>query len=104
MSPRTTKWQSTVRRTTATLVAGFGVLTVATAAQAHDEKYWKRNGPPFVPPGHVYYTPPVYYAPPVVYAAPRPVVVYPPPMVYEAPPAYYGPPPGLNLNFNVPLR
>ena len=70
-------------------------------AQAHDEKYWKRKGPPFVPPGHIY-----YQAVPVVYAS-RPVVVVPPPaIIYGREPVYYygAPQPGLNVNINVPLR
>lgn len=89
---------SALSRTAALLIAGVGVLAATTAAQAHDDKYWKRKGPPFVvPPGHVYYAAPVVYAPP-------PVVVYPAPVVYERMPMYYGPPPGLNINLNVPLR
>lgn len=92
------KWRSTLARTAAVLVAGFGVLAVATAAQAHDEHHWKRRGPPFIPPGHVYYSAPIVYAP-------RPVVVYPAPYVYEREPMYYlAPSPGLNINLNMPLR
>ena len=59
------------RSLTALATAALGVAAIATSAQAHDEKYWKRKGPPFVPPGHVY-----YQAVPVVFA-PRPVVVVP---------------------------
>lgn len=87
-------------RAAAVSIVGLGILVAATGAQAHDERHWKHRGPPFVPPGHVYYARPVVYAP-------RPVVVYPAPVVYEpvaAYPAYYGPPPGLNINLNVPLR
>jgi hypothetical protein len=80
------------------LVLGVAIFTNAAARADDDEwKHWKHHGY-FVPPGHVYYGGPVIYAP-------RPVVVYEPPPVYYAPaPTYYGPPPGLNLNFNVPLR
>ena len=58
---------------------------------------WKHRGRYFIPPGHVYYTPPPYYAP--RYYAARPMVVYQAPVYYE--PAYY-PPPGLTIS--IPLR
>ena len=89
------------RSLTALAMAALGVAAIATSAQAHDEKYWKRKGPPFVPPGHIY-----YQAVPVVYAS-RPVVVVPPPaIIYGREPVYYygAPQPGLNVNINVPLR
>jgi hypothetical protein len=87
-------WTATVA-----VIAGLSVLATATGALAHDddEREWKHHGHHFIPPGHVY-----YYGPPAYYA-PRPVVVYPAPVYYEPAPVYY-PPPGLNLNFNVPLR
>ena len=80
----------------AATIAGLAVLAAATGALAHDngERGWKHRGRYFVPPGHVYYAPPVYYAP-------RPMVVYPAPVYYEPAPAYY-PPPGLTIN--IPLR
>ncbi len=97
MTMHATKWRTILRRAAATLVGACGVLGIATAAQAHDGWHWKKHRY-FVPPGHVYYSPPVVYAP-------RPVMVYRPAPVYYAPePVYYGPPPGLNLNFNIPLR
>ena len=89
------------RSLTVLAMAALGVATATASAQAHDEKYWKRKGPPFVPPGHVY-----YQAAPVVYA-PRPIVVVPPPaVIYGREPVYYygAPQPGLNVNINVPLR
>lgn len=83
------------------MLTGAAMLFGGAAAQAHDggpPGHWKHGY--WVPPGHAYY----YSAPPVFYA-PAPVVVYrPPPVVYEPVYPVYGPPPGLNLNFNVPLR
>jgi hypothetical protein len=86
----------TWRTVTAVTIASLAVLATASGAFAHDEgeREWKHRGRYFVPPGHVYYAPPVYYAP-------RPMVVYPAPVYYEPPPVYY-PPPGLTIN--VPLR
>jgi hypothetical protein len=83
----------------AATIAGLAVLAAATGALAHDngERGWKHRGRYFIPPGHVYYTPPPYYAP--RYYAARPIVVYQAPVYYE--PAYY-PPPGLTIN--IPLR
>ncbi len=80
----------------AVAIAGLSVLAAATGALAHDDddQGWKHRRHYFVPPGHVYYGPPVYYAP-------RPVVVYPAPVYYEPAPVYY-PPPGLTIN--IPLR
>jgi hypothetical protein len=85
----------------AATIAGLAVLAAATGALAHDngERGWKHRGRYFIPPGHVYYTPPPYYAP--RYYAPRPMVVYQAPVYYEPAPAYY-PPPGLTIN--IPLR
>ena len=85
----------------AATIAGLAVLAAATGALAHDngERGWKHRGRYFIPPGHVYYTPPPYYAP--QYYAPRPRVVYQAPVYYEPAPAYY-PPPGLTIN--IPLR
>ena len=82
-------------------ISGLAVLAAATVALAHDdgERGWKHRGRYFIPPGHVYYTPPPYYAP--RYYAPRPMVVYQAPVYYEPAPAYY-PPPGLTIN--IPLR
>jgi hypothetical protein len=90
------KQRPTWRATTAAAITGLAVLAAATSAWAHDhgEREWKHRGRFFVPPGHVYYAPPVYYAP-------RPMVVYPAPVYYEPAPAYY-PPPGLTIN--IPLR
>jgi len=83
------------RTITIAAISGLAVLAAATAAWAHDdEREWKHHGRNFVPPGHVYYAPPVYYAP-------RPVVVYPAPAYYEPLPVY-SPPPGLTIN--IPLR
>ena len=56
-------------RTAIVIFAALGAVAIAASARAHDEKHWKRKGPPFVPPGHVY-----YQAVPVVYA-PRPVIL-----------------------------
>jgi len=100
MTRHATTWRTILRRAATIMIGAGGVFALATAAQAHDGwHHWKKHHRHFVPPGHVY-----YYAPPVYYA-PRPVVVYQPRPVYYAPePMYYGPPPGLNLNFNVPLR
>jgi hypothetical protein len=96
------KVHTTLQRSLTVLaMVALGTATVAASAQAHDDKHWKRKGPPFVPPGHVY-----YQAVPVVYA-PRPVVVVPPPaIIYGREPVYYygAPQPGVNLNINVPLR
>jgi hypothetical protein len=89
-------------RTGLVILAALGAVAIAASARAHDEKHWKRKGPPFVPPGHVYY----YQSVPVVYA-PRPIVVVPPPaVIYGREPVYYygAPQPGVNLNINVPLR
>jgi hypothetical protein len=99
MTRHATTWRTILRRAATMLIGAGGVFALATAAQAHDDwHHWKKHHRHFIPPGHVYYAPPVYYAP-------RPVVVYQPRPVYYAPePMYYGPPPGLNLNFNVPLR
>lgn len=90
------------RTATAAMFSGLALLVVATSASAHDDddRGWKRHKRHFVPPGHVYYAPPVYYAPRAYYA-PRPVVVYPAPVYVEPVPAYY-PPPGLTIN--IPLR
>jgi hypothetical protein len=91
------KQRQTWRTITAAAIAGLAVLAAATGALAHDdgEREWKHHrGRYFVPPGHVYYAPPMYYAP-------RPVVVYPAPVYYDPAPAYY-PPPGLTIN--IPLR
>lgn len=88
-------------RTAIVIFAALGAVAIAASARAHDEKHWKRKGPPFVPPGHVY-----YQAVPVVYA-PRPVILVPPPaVIYGREPVYYygAPQPGVNLNINVPLR
>lgn len=99
MARHATMWRAMLHRTAAILIGAGGMVAVASAAQAHDDWHWKKKHRHFVPPGHVY-----YYAPPVVYAPP-PVVVYRPRPVYYAPePMYYGPPPGMNLNFNIPLR
>lgn len=98
MARHATKWRAMLHRTAAILIGAGGMVAVASAAQAHDDWHWKKKHRHFVPPGHVYYAPPVVYAPP-------PVVVYRPRPVYYAPePTYYGPPPGMNLNFNIPLR
>ena len=88
--------RQTWRKATAAAITGLAVLAAATGALAHDggERGWKHRGRHFVPPGHVYYAPPVYYAP-------RPMVVYPAPVYYDPAPAYY-PPPGLTIN--IPLR
>jgi hypothetical protein len=75
------------------------VLSAAGSALArdYDDDYgWKhkhRHGPPFVPPGHVYYVE-------------RPVVYAPPPRVYYPEPMYYGPAPlpPPSININIPLR
>ena len=85
----------------AATIAGLAVLAAATGALAHDngERGWKHRGRYFIPPGHVYYTPPPYYA--SRYYAARPMVVYQAPVYYEPAPAYY-PPPGLTIN--IPLR
>jgi hypothetical protein len=95
------KQRPTWRTTAAATITGLAVLAAATGALAHDdgEREWKHHeryhhGRYFVPPGHVYYAPPVYYAP-------RPMVVYPAPAYYEPAPVYY-PPPGLTIN--IPLR
>ena len=71
------KW----RTTAAAVISGLAVLAATTGAMAHDdgERGWKHRGRHFVPPGHVYYAPPVYYAP-------RPTVVYPAPVYYGRPP------------------
>lgn len=85
------------RTTMAAAVSGLAILAAATGALAHDDdegRGWKHRERYFVPPGHVYYAPPVYYAP-------RPMVVYPAPVYYEPAPVYY-PPPGLTIN--IPLR
>jgi hypothetical protein len=80
-----------------TVTAGvMAVLATAGSALAHDDDDygWKRHhrhGPPFVPPGHVYYVE-------------RPVIYAPPPRVYYPEPMYYGPPPPPSLNINIPLR
>lgn len=83
-------------------IAGATMLAAATGAQA-GEGQWKHGlkhgGPGYyepyyvaVPPGHVRYVvpAPVYYASPVTYVPAYPV--------------YAAPAPGLNLNFNIPLR
>jgi hypothetical protein len=80
----------------AAALAGLAVLSVAAGAQAHDQKRWKHHGRHFVPPGHAYHAPVIVYRAPVYYE--RAPVYYEP--TYYYPP----PPPGLNLNFNVPLR
>lgn len=104
MQGHAAKWQAIVRRATAVLIAIGSLVAVASAAQAHDGWRWKR-GRHFVPPGHVYYAPPVFWAPrPVVIYRPPPVVYTPEPMYYGPPVGYYGPPAGLSLNFNIPLR
>jgi hypothetical protein len=104
MERHATTWRAILRCATAVLIGAGGLVAVATAAQAHDGWHWKK-GRYFVPPGHVYYAPPVVYAPrPVVVYRPPPVVYAPEPMYYGPPASYYGPPPGLNLNFNIPLR
>ena len=80
-------------------IVGLAMLGGAAGAQA-GEGHWKhgRYGyyePEyvFVPPGHVHYY------------APRPVIVYPAPVYVPAYPVYAPPAyPGLNLNFNIPLR
>jgi hypothetical protein len=79
------------------IVAGLAaVLATAGSALAHDYDFgWKHRhhhrGPPFVPPGHVYYVE-------------RPVIYAPPPRVYYPEPMYYGPPPAPSLNINIPLQ
>lgn len=92
------KRRRTWRTATAAAIAGLSVLATATGALADndEERRWKHRRHYFVAPGHVYYAPPVYYPQ-------RPVVVYPAPVYYAPAPVYY-PPPGLNLNFNIPLR
>lgn len=75
----------------------LAVLATAGSALAHDDDDygWKHRhhhrGPPFVPPGHVYYVE-------------RPVIYAPPPRVYYPEPMYYGPPAPPSLNINIPLR
>ena len=85
----------------AATIAGLAVLAAATGALAHDngERGWKHRGRYFIPPRHVYYTPPPYYAP--RYYAPRPMVVYQAPVYYEPAPAYYAP---SGLTINILLR
>jgi hypothetical protein len=77
------------------MVAIAGAALVGAAARADDDDeghHWKhRHGYYVVPPGHVYYV------------APPPVVYYPQPVYVPAYPMYTSPP-GVNLNFNVPLR
>lgn len=98
-----TKRRSTLVHAATGLVAGLGVLVVATAAFAHDDfdhrRKWK--GPPFVPPGHMHH----YSRAPIIYVPP-PVVVYPPAIIYDREPVYYyqAPPPSLNINLNFPLH
>ncbi len=81
------------------MVAVVGTALVGTVARADDDDeghhHWRHHhGYYVVPPGHVYYVP-----------APPPVVYYPAPVYVPAYPAYIDPgPPGINLNFNVPLR
>ena len=108
MTRHATTWRTILRRGATVVIGAGGVFALATAAQAHDGwHHWKKkHHRHFIPPGHVYYAPPVVYAPrPVVVYQPRPAYYYQPRPVYYAPkPMYYGPPPGLNLNFNVPLR
>ena len=72
------KQRPTWRTTIAATISGLAVLAAATGALAHDDgdRGWKHRGRYFVPPGHVYYAPPVYYGP-------RPMVVYPAPVYYE---------------------
>lgn len=91
--------KSFLLRAGASAFAALGMMAAAASAHAGD-KHWKKKGPPFVPPGHVYY----YSAPPVIYVA-RPVMAAPA-IVYEREPVYYyrAPQPGMNLNINVPLR
>lgn len=90
-----TNWR-TIAASTIVALAG---LCAATTAFAHDDDDYgrgkKHHGRYFVPPGHVYYAPPVYYAP-------RPVRVYAPPAYYYEPVPVYSPPPGININ--IPLR
>ena len=89
------KWRTIAAAT----IAGLAVLGIATGALAHDGggRQWRHHGRYFVPPGHVYYAPPVYYAQRPVYYAPT----YYAPTYYAPAPVYY-PPSGLNFNFNVP--
>jgi hypothetical protein len=86
-----------IRSTALVMVAGTALVGAVARADDDDDDHhhhWKNHhrGYIVVPPGHAY-----YYVP------------APPPVVYYSAPAY-GPaypepgPPGLNLNFNVPLR
>jgi hypothetical protein len=96
-------------------IVGIAMLGAAAGARADEgEGHWKHGhrdhrdyGPRYVVVPSPYYAPPRYYAPPPRYYAP-PVVYAPAYPVYAAPayPVYDAPyqPPGVNLNFNIPLR
>ena len=97
MNNRATTRRNQWRAITASAIVGLATMAAATSAMAHDDDDWKwkhRKHHHFVPPGHVYYAPPIYYAP-------RPQRVYAAPVYYEPAPAYY-PPPGVTIN--IPLR
>jgi hypothetical protein len=89
-------------------IVGIAMLGAAAGVRADEgEGHWKHRhhdhgyyGPRYVVVPPHYYAPPRYYAPPVVYAPAYPVYAAPAYPVYDAP--YYAP--GVNLNFNIPLR